>query len=124
MLHIDKNEGSKKKPQKQAQEYAGEAGKSVVMFYSEQRKYNFGVQTKQCEHKKHASQKQASQIILAIAQIYMMDVYGKQHACRVLLDPGSQANLITEEMIQMLRLPSRKESVAVHGVMKRVTDFQ
>lgn len=40
-----------------------------------------------------------TQVLLSTALISVYDVDGKEHTCRALLDPGSQINLVTEELV-------------------------
>ncbi|XP_058827829.1 uncharacterized protein LOC131687754 [Topomyia yanbarensis] len=46
----------------------------------------------------------------------VIDRYGKEHFARALLDCASQPNLITEKMVQLLRLKRSKSNVIVQGI--------
>jgi len=63
-------------------------------------------------------------ILLATAQVYVQDNKGVRHTCRVLLDPGSQSHLVTEELALKLQLPRRQENRVINGVMQCTTDVR
>ncbi|XP_055714313.1 uncharacterized protein LOC129808559 [Phlebotomus papatasi] len=46
----------------------------------------------------------SSQVLLATAQVRILDDENNEHFCRVLLDAGSQVNLVTTQFCQRLRL--------------------
>lgn len=48
--------------------------------------------------------KLTTQVILSTAQVQIEDANQNMQRCRVLLDPGSQSNLITEELVRKLKL--------------------
>lgn len=50
-----------------------------------------------------------------------MDRKGQQHICRVLLDPGSQSNLITRALVDKLRLISKSVNIPVTGINQNKT---
>ncbi|KYQ47057.1 hypothetical protein ALC60_13932 [Trachymyrmex zeteki] len=54
--------------------------------------------------------------MLSTAQVYVYDINGQQRRCRVLLDPGSQSNLITAGLVQQLKLPTTKENVPISSI--------
>ncbi|KMQ87773.1 hypothetical protein RF55_12860 [Lasius niger] len=56
------------------------------------------------------------QVWLSTAIIQVLDVDGRAHPYRALLDPGSQSNLITEALTKKLRLPRRTANVPIIGV--------
>ncbi|XP_024887040.1 uncharacterized protein LOC112464328 [Temnothorax curvispinosus] len=60
--------------------------------------------------------KQNTQIVLSTVRVNIEDANGKQHSCHVLLDPGSQSNLITEELVSKLKLKCRKRNELISGV--------
>ncbi|XP_076623176.1 uncharacterized protein LOC143342806 [Colletes latitarsis] len=57
-----------------------------------------------------------SEVLLSTAQIIILDANNKEHNCRVLLDPGSQSNFITEKFANKLKLPRRKINLPVLGL--------
>ncbi|XP_051162195.1 uncharacterized protein LOC127282137 [Leptopilina boulardi] len=58
----------------------------------------------------------ASRVLLSTANIGLFDTLGNSHSCRILLDSGSQPNLITEECVTRLRLKKRKFDSSIEGV--------
>lgn len=64
------------------------------------------------------------QVILSTARVYIRDRDGNRKTCRALLDPGSQSHFITEELINQLQLPIRKETHAVNGIMQITADIK
>lgn len=62
----------------------------------------------------YCMRKQTSHVLLSTAQVY--DTLGNQRKCRVLLDPGSQSNLVTADLIKKLHLVTRKENVPITGI--------
>lgn len=61
-------------------------------------------------------QKPSKQITLLTARVQIEDAEGIQHCCRVLSDPGSQSNLITEDLVRKLTLRCKKQSERISGV--------
>ncbi|XP_071652192.1 uncharacterized protein [Temnothorax longispinosus] len=55
-------------------------------------------------------------VLLATARVQILDRYGRSIDARVLIDQGSEATIITENLAQRLKLPRRQTSVAVFGV--------
>jgi len=55
-------------------------------------------------------------ILLAIARVSIADRHGHQHAIRVLIDQGSEVSLISEALVQRLRLPRSRSSVSISGI--------
>ncbi|XP_065086878.1 uncharacterized protein LOC135708701 [Ochlerotatus camptorhynchus] len=55
-------------------------------------------------------------VFMLTAIVVVIDRYGKEHLARALLDCGSQPNLITEKMAQLLRLKRSKTKVLVQGI--------
>ncbi|XP_026830502.1 uncharacterized protein LOC113563287 [Ooceraea biroi] len=62
--------------------------------------------------------KQMSQVILSTAQVFVQDSNGNLVTCRALLDPGSQFNLITADLVQRLKLQQIKRNTIISGVDK------
>ncbi|XP_018371208.1 PREDICTED: uncharacterized protein LOC108766423 [Trachymyrmex cornetzi] len=63
-----------------------------------------------CAHNK------AARVMLSIAQVYVRDSDGNQQACRALLDPGSQLNLITTSLHKKLKLPFTRDERHINGI--------
>lgn len=57
-----------------------------------------------------------SQILLSTALIYILDGKGKKHMCRVLLDTGSQSNLITSALVDKLSLDKKPVQISITGI--------
>ncbi|XP_075210417.1 uncharacterized protein LOC142317753 [Lycorma delicatula] len=57
-----------------------------------------------------------SQIILATALIEILDSCGTPYTCRVLLDPGSSVNIMTEALCQKLKLHRTHIEAHVSGI--------
>lgn len=55
-------------------------------------------------------------VLLATARIRISDRFGNLQEARALIDQGSEATMITENLAQRLRLPRQPSSVAVFGV--------
>ena len=49
---------------------------------------------------------------------------GKLHACRVMLDNGSQSHYITDRMASLLKLPRKTVNIAVTGLNLASTDVR
>ncbi|XP_018363954.1 PREDICTED: uncharacterized protein LOC108761740 [Trachymyrmex cornetzi] len=64
-----------------------------------------------CAHNK------AARVMLSIAQVYVRDSDGNQQACRALLDPGSQLNLITTSLHKKLKLPCTRDERHINDGM-------
>lgn len=54
-----------------------------------------------------------SQVLLCTALVSVCDAFGGVQLCRVLLDPGSQACLITNDCLERLGLPKRRANVRI-----------
>ncbi|XP_018375981.1 PREDICTED: uncharacterized protein LOC108769466 [Trachymyrmex cornetzi] len=63
-----------------------------------------------CAHNK------AARVMLSTAQVYVRDSDGNQQACRALLDPGSQLNLITTSLHKKLKLPCTRDERHINGI--------
>lgn len=70
----------------------------------------------------HCRNKINIQIILSTAQVYVRDIHGERKMCRVLLDPGSQSNMMTQELLQNLKLSWTKRSIPISGINQMQTD--
>ncbi|GFT34754.1 DUF1758 domain-containing protein [Trichonephila clavipes] len=54
-----------------------------------------------------------SQVLLCTALVNVCDSFGGTRLCRVLLDPGSQACLITSSCLERLGLPRKRTNVRI-----------
>lgn len=63
-------------------------------------------------------------LVLSTALVYVEDKDGKQRECRVLLDPGSQSNLITEDLVDKLKLKGKRQNELVGGINSLRTTSQ
>jgi len=66
--------------------------------------------------------KVSSHVLLSTAQIYVRDINEQRICCRALLDPGSQSNLMTQDLLQRLRTPWTKKSMPISGIDQMQTD--
>ncbi|XP_011858813.1 PREDICTED: uncharacterized protein LOC105556338, partial [Vollenhovia emeryi] len=57
-----------------------------------------------------------SHILLSTAIIYVCDQAGNLHECRALLDSGSQANFLSQELCERLKLPRRSADTIISGI--------
>lgn len=64
-----------------------------------------------------------SQVILSTTQVYVYDTAHNLHKCRALLDPGSHANLITNELVKRLKLPCKKMNISISGIQQVPTNI-
>ncbi|XP_062716301.1 uncharacterized protein LOC134291910 [Aedes albopictus] len=55
-------------------------------------------------------------IFMLTVVLRIVDVYGKEHFARALLDSASQPNLMSDRLAQLLRLKREKVNVLVHGI--------
>ncbi|XP_011859610.1 PREDICTED: uncharacterized protein LOC105557075 [Vollenhovia emeryi] len=55
-------------------------------------------------------------ILLATARVNLADRHGTPHTVRALIDQGSEVSLISESLVQRLRLPRSKSSVSIFGI--------
>nr|XP_046478563.1 uncharacterized protein LOC124217212 [Neodiprion pinetum] len=60
--------------------------------------------------------KPSKQIILSTAQVHIDDEDGIPQSCRLLLDPGSKSNIITDDLVRRLKLRCRKQNEFVTGI--------
>ncbi|XP_058826908.1 uncharacterized protein LOC131686914 [Topomyia yanbarensis] len=57
-----------------------------------------------------------SHVFLLTVLLKVKDNWGRSHYARALLDSGSQANLMSERLCQLLRLPRRDKRVEIVGI--------
>ncbi|XP_076397869.1 uncharacterized protein LOC143266118 [Megachile rotundata] len=62
----------------------------------------------------------SSEILLSTARITILGKNNQEHDCRVLLDPGSQSNFMTEKLANSLQLPKLKTNIPVVGVGRQI----
>ncbi|KMQ86855.1 hypothetical protein RF55_14051 [Lasius niger] len=55
-------------------------------------------------------------ILLATARVTVADRYGNPHTIRALIDQGSEVSLISEALVQQLRLPRTHSAVSIIGI--------
>ncbi|XP_033228966.1 uncharacterized protein LOC117180581 [Belonocnema kinseyi] len=73
---------------------------------------------KKCFQTNHASLHNSlpSQVLLSTARINILDNKGVPHACRALLDNGSQVHFMTEKLAEKLGLKQREIEIPLGGV--------
>ncbi|KAG7198935.1 hypothetical protein KM043_015747 [Ampulex compressa] len=54
--------------------------------------------------------------VLYTAVVYVYDNKRKRHSCRALLDPGSQSNIITVDLVKKMELPIQKVHQSIIGI--------
>ncbi|XP_011686436.1 PREDICTED: uncharacterized protein LOC105449132 [Wasmannia auropunctata] len=54
--------------------------------------------------------------LLATARVSIADHHGESHAARALIDQGSEVSLISEALVQRLRLTRSRSSLAISGI--------
>lgn len=55
-------------------------------------------------------------VLLSTATINIRDHFGNLHACRALLDSGSQPNLMSRELCERLKLPQQTATMKIDGI--------
>lgn len=55
-------------------------------------------------------------MLLATARVRVAGCFGKLHAVRVLVDQGSEASIVSEALVQRLRVPRRRANITILGV--------
>lgn len=55
-------------------------------------------------------------IVLSTATVLVSDVSGKEYKCRALLDVGSQVNILSERICNLLNLKRKIENMSISGV--------
>ncbi|CAK9810555.1 hypothetical protein ANTQUA_LOCUS6474 [Anthophora quadrimaculata] len=63
-----------------------------------------------------ASSEFKNEVLLSTARLLILDKNNRIHECRVLLDPGSQRNFITERFAAYLRLPKNPLNIKASGI--------
>ncbi|XP_011702046.1 PREDICTED: uncharacterized protein LOC105458438 [Wasmannia auropunctata] len=59
-----------------------------------------------------------TRVILATAKVCISGANGEKKHCRALLDPGSQSNLITSNLVRALKLPCKSTVCPISGINK------
>ncbi|XP_011859827.1 PREDICTED: uncharacterized protein LOC105557253 [Vollenhovia emeryi] len=62
-----------------------------------------------------------TRVVLSTAKVRVSGSDGEERYCRALLDPGSQSNLVTSDLMRRLRLSCRNEIRPIGGINKTVT---
>ncbi|CAK9816618.1 hypothetical protein ANTQUA_LOCUS9032 [Anthophora quadrimaculata] len=63
-----------------------------------------------------ASEGLITEVILATACVTLIAQNNEEHNCRILLDPGSQRNFMTEDLANRLQLPKRNLNLITSGI--------
>uniref|UniRef100_A0A8D8XPA3 Peptidase A2 domain-containing protein n=1 Tax=Cacopsylla melanoneura TaxID=428564 RepID=A0A8D8XPA3_9HEMI len=58
----------------------------------------------------------SQQVLLGTALVSIADVFGRHHDVRILIDPGSMINIVTQSLRDKLCLPTRPSSIRVSGI--------
>lgn len=66
----------------------------------------------------------STQILLSTALVYVLDSNGNKHTCRVLLDTGSQSNLITTSLVDKLSLDKKPTKISIAGINNSVVNVR
>ncbi|XP_062535420.1 uncharacterized protein LOC134204657 [Armigeres subalbatus] len=64
----------------------------------------------------NSSQTSSANVLLSTVVLMVVDCNGQEHPARALLDSGSQSNIISERLCQLLRLKRCKLNIPVYGV--------
>ncbi|XP_048514955.1 uncharacterized protein LOC112694914 [Athalia rosae] len=72
----------------------------------------------------HCAKQLNSRVVLSTAQVYVYDIEDKPIRCRALLDPGSQLNLVTQELAQKLKLPLKRIDIPLSGISQSSVEVQ
>lgn len=67
-------------------------------------------------HTNHASVTQMQGILLATAKLLVTSAHGEQTYVRALIDQGSEASLVSERIVQLLRLTREPSSTHIIGI--------
>lgn len=59
---------------------------------------------------------QSSHVFLLTVVLEVKDKWGRKHSARAILDSGSQANLMTEHLCQLLKLTRNNKKVEISGI--------
>lgn len=68
------------------------------------------------------ARKPTSYVVLSTARVVIKDAEGNHRNCRALLDPGSQSNLITQELVDRLKLKCKKHDEIISGINGSATN--
>ncbi|XP_029170330.1 uncharacterized protein LOC114940017 [Nylanderia fulva] len=60
-------------------------------------------------------------VLLATARVRVLDGHGSWHSARALIDQGSESSIISERLVQRLRLPRMPAAVSVYGLGEKKT---
>ncbi|XP_008483566.1 uncharacterized protein LOC103520254 [Diaphorina citri] len=56
------------------------------------------------------------QVLLGTAVVSVPDAFGRRHDIRILIDPGSMINIVTQSLANRLCLPSQPSQVSISGI--------
>ncbi|XP_025997103.1 uncharacterized protein LOC105204499 [Solenopsis invicta] len=65
-----------------------------------------------------------SQIFLSTVLADAKDCQGRRQTCRILLDPGSQSHLVTEDLVRRLGLTTKSVNISISGVNQTLSKAQ
>lgn len=77
--------------------------------------------TKESSSAINLARKPTHRVVLSTAQAIVEDANGNQQSCHALLDAGSQSNLVTQELVNKLKLKCIKENEIISGINKSET---
>ncbi|XP_029155196.1 uncharacterized protein LOC114928280 [Nylanderia fulva] len=60
-------------------------------------------------------------VLLATARVRVLDRHGSWHPARALIDQGSETTIVSERLVQRLRLPRTSAAVSVYGLGEQRT---
>ncbi|XP_058839551.1 uncharacterized protein LOC131695040 [Topomyia yanbarensis] len=113
MLHQDQPESfAPHKPKDKPEEKAAEHQEATSRMDPEPQENGSVSVTTSCFA---GGQRRTKQVLLQTAVIDVIDVHGRLHPCRTLLDSGSQAHILSEAMARVLGFPTLKCNITVVG---------
>ncbi|XP_018364036.1 PREDICTED: uncharacterized protein LOC108761806 [Trachymyrmex cornetzi] len=77
---------------------------------------NCAVTDKETRITVHATNGPDSIVFIATAKVNICDEKGRSNVCRAMLDPGSQSNIITRNIVQKLGLRTTENIVPISGI--------
>ncbi|XP_071579802.1 uncharacterized protein [Temnothorax nylanderi] len=115
LLHSEQEE----KPTTDTKSDEDASKKSVVMHGTQEA---IPQDTEESSSVIYLARKPTSCVVLSTARVIVSDVDGNQHNCRELLDAGSQSNLITQELVNRLRLKCKRQNELISGINRSETN--
>ncbi|KYN22031.1 hypothetical protein ALC57_05586 [Trachymyrmex cornetzi] len=117
MLHIDKEEAlENRRAQGQTLKITEKGTSSSEMVPTKGPVQNCAVTDKETRITVHATNGPDSIVFIATAKVYICDEKGRSNVCRAMLDPGSQSNIITRNIVQKLGLRTTENIVPISGI--------